>query len=216
MFPNVPSNLVQPNGYTDNRANSKTTRDKLSRTYFNAANTWYLNGMGQHALKAGLRFERVANDRLAGQVQPTITFHWDQTFADSNGVESRGPYGWYKVSNNVLSTGDIHSDNWGFFIQDGWSPTSRLTINAGVRTESEKIPFYTPGQEAEGIKFGFGDKIAPRVGFAYDVAGNGRWKAYGSFGRFFDIMKLELPRGSFGGEQWHIYTGRWTRSTGRT
>ena len=37
------------------------------------------------------------------------------------------------------------------------------------------------------------------------MVGNGRWKAYGSFGRFFDIMKLELPRGSFGGEQWHIY-----------
>ena len=81
------------------------------------------------------------------------------------------------MSNNVLSTGDIHSDNWGFFIQDGWSPTSRLTINAGVRTESEKVPFYTPGQESNGIKFGFGDKIAPRVGFAYDVVGNGRWKA---------------------------------------
>jgi hypothetical protein len=211
VFPNVPANLVQPSGYTDNPANSRTTRDKLTRTYFNAANTWYLNAKGQHALKAGVRFERVANDRLSGQVQPTITFHWDQTFADSNGVESRGTYGWYEVSNNVLSTGDIHSDNWGFFIQDGWSPTSRLTINAGVRTESEKIPFYTPGQEAEGIKFGFGDKIAPRVGFAYDVTGNGHWKAYGSFGRFFDIMKLELPRGSFGGEQWHIYY--WTLDT---
>src|SRR4030095_862205 len=65
--------------------------------------------------------------------------------------------------------------------------------------------------EDNGINFGFGDKIAPRVGFAYDVKGDGKWKAYGSFGRFFDIMKLELPRGSFGGEQWHRYT--WTLET---
>jgi Carboxypeptidase regulatory-like domain/TonB dependent receptor len=211
VFPNVPANLVQPNGYVDNKSSSKTTRDKLARTYFNAANTWFLNKKGQHAIKAGARFERVANDRLAGQIEPTITFNWNQTFVNSTGVESRGTYGYYMVTNNVLSTGKIHSDNWGLFVQDGWSPTGRLTINAGVRAESERVPFYTPGQENNGIKFGFGDKIAPRIGFAYDVKGDGRWKAYGSFGRFFDIMKLELPRGSLGGEQWHQYT--WTLDT---
>jgi hypothetical protein len=211
VFPNVPGNLVQPSGYTDNPVNTKTTRDKMTRTYLNAANTWYVHAKGEHAIKAGVRFERIGNDRLSGQVEPTITFHWDQTFVNSTGVESRGTYGYYVVTNNVLSTGDIHSNNWGYFVQDGWSPTSRLTVNAGVRIESERVPFYTPGQENNGIKFGFGDKIAPRVGFAYDVKGDGRWKAYGSFGRFFDIMKLELPRGSLGGEQWHQYT--WTLDT---
>ena len=117
--------------------------------------------MGQHAVKAGVRFERIGNDRLSGQVEPTITFFWDQTHASSTGVESRGPYGYYRVTNNVLSTGDIHSDNWGFFLQDAWSPTARLTINAGVRMESEQIPFYTPGAESDGIEFGFGDESAP-------------------------------------------------------
>ncbi len=211
VFPNVPANLIQPSGYTDNPANTRTTRDKLSRALFNVTNTWYVSGKGQHAIKAGVRYERIGNDRLSGQVEPTITFHWDQTFADANGVESRGTYGWYQVSNNVLSTGNIHSNNWGVFIQDGWSPSQRLTINAGVRLESERIPFYTPGEETNGIKFGWGDKVAPRLGFAYDVKGDGKWKAYGSFGRFFDIMKLELPRGSLGGEQWHQYT--WTLDT---
>ena len=211
VFPNVPADLIQPSGYTDNPANSRTTRDKLTRAYVNATSTWYVSGMGQHALKAGGRFERIGNDRLAGQVEPTITFFWDQTHASSTGVESRGPYGYYQVSNNVLSTGDIHSDNWGFFLQDAWSPTARLTINAGVRMESERIPFYTPGQESDGIKFGFGDKIAPRIGFAWDIKGDGRWKSYASFGRFFDITKLEMPRGSLGGEQWHQYY--WTLDT---
>ena len=109
------------------------------------------------------------------------------------------------MTRNVLGVGDIHSNNVGLFIQDGWSPTSRLTINAGIRTESERIPFYTPGEENDGIKFGFGDKIAPRLGFAYDIKGDGKWKTYGSFGRYYDITKLEMPRGSLGGEQWHIY-----------
>ncbi len=211
VFPGVPADLVQPNGYVDNPPNSRTTRDKLTRAYVNATSAWYLSGMGEHTIKAGVRFERVGNDRLAGQVEPTITFFWDQTFASSTGVESRGPYGYYQVSNNVLSTGDIHSDNWGFFLQDAWSPTPRLTINAGVRIESERVPFYTPGQESTGVEFGFGDKIAPRIGFAWDIKGDGKWKSYASFGRFFDITKLEMPRGSFGGEQWHQY--HWTLDT---
>ena len=49
------------------------------------------------------------------------------------------------------------------------------------------------------------DKIAPRAGFAYDVNGDGMNKVYGSWGIFYDIFKLNLPRGSFGGDKWMSY-----------
>jgi hypothetical protein len=205
VFPGVPADLNQPSGYIDNPSTNKTVTDKQDRFSVNTTATWFKKAKGEHAVKAGVRYERVGNLRDSGNIQPTITFHWDQSYTASTGVTSRGAYGYYEVSRGVLSVGDIHANNWGLFIQDGWSPTSRLTINAGVRTESERIPFYTPGLENDGIKFGFGDKIAPRLGFAYDLKGDGKWKTYGSFGRFYDIMKLELPRGSLGGEQWHQY-----------
>ena len=64
------------------------------------------------------------------------------------------------------------------------------------------MPSYSGGA---GIEFGFGDKIAPRLGFAYDVKGDGKWKAYGSFGWFYDVMKLALPISSFGGDNWIDY-----------
>jgi hypothetical protein len=34
-----------------------------------------------------------------------------------------------------------------------------------------------------------------------------RWKVYGSWGIYYDITKLEMPRGSFGADQWiqHVY-----------
>jgi hypothetical protein len=204
VFPGVPADLNQPNGYVDNRSTSKTVTDKQDRLTFNATATWFKKAKGEHAIKAGARFERVGNVRDVGNIQPDITFFWDQPYTDSTGVVSRGTYGYYQVSRGVLGVGDIHSNNVGLFIQDGWSPTSRLTINAGVRTESENVPFYTPGSN-DGIKFGFGDKIAPRIGFAYDLKGDGKWKTYGSFGRYYDITKLEMPRGSLGGEQWHQY-----------
>jgi len=47
------------------------------------------------------------------------------------------------------------------------------------------------------------EKSSPRIGVAYDVLHNGKVKAYFSYGKFFDIMKLGLPRGSFGGDYWH-------------
>ena len=43
----------------------------------------------------------------------------------------------------------------------------------------------------------------PRCG--YDLTGDGRVKAYGSWGRYFDWTKYELARGSFGGDFWQVY-----------
>jgi hypothetical protein len=50
-----------------------------------------------------------------------------------------------------------------------------------------------------------GSKVAPRLGFAYDVKGDGKWKTYGSWGAFFDIEKLEMPRGAWGADHWVTY-----------
>ena len=106
-----------------------------------------------------------------------------------------------------ITAGDIHTNNIGLFIQDSWTINNRLTVNAGVRTERERVPTYTTEEDIPefGIEFAFGDKIAPRVGFAYDIKGDGRSKVFGSWGVFYDIFKLELPRGSFGGDKWLEY-----------
>ena len=60
---------------------------------------------------------------------------------------------------------------------------------------------------ANPIDFGWGDKIAPRLGAAWDITGHGKWKLSGSYGLFYDIMKYGLARAAFGGETWmsHVY-----------
>ena len=78
-----------------------------------------------------------------------------------------------------------------------------LTLNLGVRLDKENLPSYNTLPGFNGISFGWGRKIAPRLGAAYDVLHNGKVKVYGSFGYFYDIMKYQLPRGSFGGDYWH-------------
>jgi len=89
------------------------------------------------------------------------------------------------------------------FAQDAWTLNRKLTLNLGIRTESEDIPSYSPTDP--GVHFGWGDKLAPRLGFAYDVKGDSAWKLYGSWGMFYDITKLEMPRGSWGADHWISY-----------
>ena len=52
------------------------------------------------------------------------------------------------------------------------------------------------------INFGWGDKIAPRIGVAWDPFRNGKMKVFGGYGQFYDQMKLNLAISSFGGQFW--------------
>ena len=70
--------------------------------------------------------------------------------------------------------------------------------------DKEYLPASTTaGLTSNPIEFGWGDKIAPRIGAAWDVFKDGRMKVFGSYGKFFDIMKLNVAISSFGGQYWN-------------
>ena len=69
---------------------------------------------------------------------------------------------------------------------------------------TKNTPPYAAGFPS--ISLGFGSKIAPRIGGAYDVLHNGKLKVYASYGKFYDTLKYSLPQGSFGGNYWHNCT----------
>ncbi len=208
----VPSSYCQANGWSNSAlSNGGTVRNKFNRIFANVNATWFKSMAGQHTFKTGLRYERFGNDVLTGATHPNIIAELGQ--AATNG--SRGKYGYYELT-QTGTVGNVHSDNYSIWFQDSWSVNARLTISAGVRLENEYIPSYKgdvpdcnefPDDPncAISIKFGMRDKIAPRLGFAWDVKGDGKWKAYGSYSWYYDITKLELPRGSFGGDHWISY-----------
>src|SRR5262245_14878673 len=186
-YPEIPANLQFVSGYTDNKSSSRTVKDLFSRSYINANTVWFLNWLGAHQFKFGARFERLGNDVDSGNRQPTIGLNWNRSRAALDGRNVRGAYGYYTVTKNTVTLGNVHSNNWSFWAQDSWTIKQNFTLNAGVRTENEHVPSYV--KDLPGIEFGFRDKIAPRIGFAYDLLGNGNWKVYGSYGKYFDITK---------------------------
>jgi outer membrane receptor protein involved in Fe transport len=205
LYPEIPDGLLrQPSGYADGISNSRTVRDDYTRMAIGGDATYYGNWKGQHSIKGGFQYERLGNDVLSGEQASNMTLNWNasRTTIDVPARIVRGDYGYYEVRRSYTE-GAIHSNNYGLFIQDAWTVNNKLTLNLGLRADQEDIPSYR--EENPGIHFGFAEKLAPRVGFAYDIKGDGRWKGYGSWGMFYDISKLEMPRGSFGAARWISY-----------
>ena len=115
-----------------------------------------------------------------------------------------GQYGYLFIS-DYGSLGQATSMNHAFFVHDAWTIGHGVTINAGIRLEHEYLPAeqQPQGGLSKPIQFGWGGKIAPRLGVAWDVARNGKWKVFASYGKYYDIMKLNLAIGSFGGQYWN-------------
>ena len=45
-----------------------------------------------------------------------------------------------------LTMGNVSDTTVGLFVQDAWTVSDRLTVNAGLRTENETVPFYSTGR----------------------------------------------------------------------
>ena len=201
-FLDVPADLQHVSSYADNNSNNFAVQDDYQRFNIDLSATRYMHWKGEHAVKIGGLYERIGNQANLGDQAANIAFNWNSLYSSPAGYTAGGKYGYFEVR-RVYTGGDIHETNLSFFAQDAWTVNHKLTFNYGLRLEHEQIPSYNPA--APGVTFGWGSKVGPRFGFAYDLKGDGRTKLYGSYGVYYDTMKLELPRGAWGGDHWISY-----------
>src|SRR6185436_13121196 len=168
---------------------------------------------GRHDFKGGYLRGRITNDVLSGNAGTgTVTLFYGQDYAQAAAAAASLPC--VLGSASCIGVGSLSRNGTkgigknlyqGIYFQDRWQPSSRLTLNLGVRFEKELVPSFNAGDVLAGqaipsIEFGWGKKIAPRLGGAYDLFGDGKTKIFGSYGFFYDRLKFEAPRGSFGGD----------------
>jgi hypothetical protein len=210
----VPAQWNVPYGYTNKGRGWVTERLKRFKNHLGVDFTHFTYLGGEHAFKFGVQYVRQGEDvfdTLKYPDAPEIRLHWgrDAIFGGYN--YGTGTWGYYEVRGNEESgvfgeKFDVHNDRWAIYLQDAWTIGEKFTLNLGIRFESEYIPPYSEDPSIpsgfKAMEFGFGDKIAPRLGFIYDVFGDTSLKIFGSFGMYYDVIKTYMPAHSYGGFKW--------------
>jgi hypothetical protein len=146
--------------YERNRDNALVTMN-----YFNDD----LNG--SHSMKFGLEYE---NSLAHRSFSLTDFQYWYQGLS-----YIRYDYGSYE--------GGTVIERFAGYAQDSWSVNDRLTINIGFRIDSTGL--YAEETETapigEDVIYRFNDP-APRIGFAYDLMGDGKTVIRGFYGRYYE------------------------------
>lgn len=217
----MPSSLFNPSGYANIPSNLAYAYDAYKRKGVNADASYFVGNLGgTHTFKGGFFYQTQSNDvlrtynggavnlYLGSQAYTPVT---STTACDSIKAQNvslygksacQGLYGYFIVGTGVVNTGGSLQTAKALYFQDAWQVGKGLTLNLGIRLDNELQPPYDPTRFPS-VQFGWGDKIAPRIGGAYDLLHDGKVKVFASYGKFYDIMKMGLARGSFGSDYWH-------------
>jgi hypothetical protein len=215
---------VQQNaGYQNDAFSSAyTTKDASKAVQVDQGFAWFKStSFGTHNFNFGYQLNRLSNIIDQHYNNPYVQVYADSDYTTATAVgpancagqitdpanmnpNCQGSNGYVAVY-DFGTNGNAISYNNGIYGQDSWTLGKGVTIDVGFRDEKEFLPGEAqpgPGVPTHPINFGWKDKIAPRLGASWDVFHDGKFKLFGSYGKFYDVMKLNLAISSFGGQYW--------------
>jgi outer membrane receptor protein involved in Fe transport len=161
--------------------------------------TLLFQGLGHHLLKLGIDGEVSTFDHTYGWSGGAGLLELGTDEANFGGPFDAIRYGHLTGPDQVPDVRVVQSRSktalLGAFVQDSWSILDRITLNLGLRFDTQTL-------------WGAGDRVAltfpqqwsPRVGLVWDVTQQGRSKVYASYARYYENVPLDLADRAFGHE----------------
>ncbi|WP_394838674.1 TonB-dependent receptor [Pendulispora rubella] len=159
-------------------------------------------GLGHHIVKVGADLELSTSWHNRG-------YSGTRLYSESsNGTrfdEWRG-YGYLKGPDDPVFIDRLvtrsNSINVGGFVQETWAIADKITVNAGIRYDSQFL-IGTDGK----LFMSFPHQVSPRIGAIFDPTQHGRSKIFASYARYYESVPLNIAdRGT--GESHVLSTAR--------
>jgi hypothetical protein len=174
---------------------------------------------GAHSIQTGVQVQRIQhNENFQNSVRGLHQFRDLLSFLQAKPTLFRAP----SQTGTGDATKAYRQIFFAAFMQDDYKITRTLTLNLGVRYELMTVPVEASGDRIANFRTSFvnglqtvettptlgkaccgiskvgsfykghHNVVAPRVGFAWDVRGNGKTAVRGGFGMFYDQIESEF------------------------
>lgn len=141
--------------------------------------------LGDHLLRFGVDREILTTDQTTFYPGPggvsllAMTRAAGSEIWDTSGVVLPATTDVIRTRRRLLG-GEFETVNSAYYLEDNWSVTDNLLLTLGVRIDNFE------NKTADGTAFiDIDNLLAPRVGFSWDMKGDGTTKLYGNLGRYY-------------------------------
>ncbi|MCX4241616.1 TonB-dependent receptor [Paraliomyxa miuraensis] len=157
--------------------------------------THWAQGAGHHLIKGGIDVDYMQYTNLRGYSGGVLYRESTSgtTFSD------------YRQQGFLIGPDDavvLRSLQWttfsvtsGAFLQDSWNIMDKVTLNAGLRYDSQ----FLFGND-KNLALALPNQLSPRVGLIWDPTYEGRAKIFGNYARFYQSVPLDIADRSGSGD----------------
>ncbi|MCD9027708.1 TonB-dependent receptor [Luteimonas sp. BDR2-5] len=140
--------------------------------------------LGDHQLRFGIDREVMTTDRTSFYPGPTGMRYTAYSVVPGaeldNGAIVPAGVDAMLMARRRVDGGVFETEASAYYIEDNWSVTPNLLLNLGIRVDS-----FDNKTAAGGSFIKMDNLVSPRLGFSWDMKGDGSTKLFGNLGRYY-------------------------------